>query len=209
MLTSAQIDTLVAIAEQCPDDGGHGVEYAQALLPDTLIFTRWPIDEHCIEGRSNKNSSKIDLLESTDLYPNPSVGQFSILSKEVIESINIFDTGGKLVFSLNDLFSTKYNLNLIKYLRSKGYTVIEISKADLLKSNWLHHPIKRGHCLLINNRMDAKENSMYVLHDNELWHHYETDDYFNNLFFINKPTQDVMIVHHKKWNGYNAPLWKF
>ena len=94
-----------------------------------------------------------------------------------------------------------YTGNVIKFLRSKGYTVIELSKNGILKSGWMDFPIRENHCLMMNTRMDGKENSMFVLHKDRLWHNYEdeTESWLNNLFFINKPTQDVLLIYHKKW----------
>lgn len=92
-----------------------------------------------------------------------------------------------------------FTSRVVKYLRDKGYTVIELSKEDLLKTNWTDFPINNNHCLMMNIRMDEKENSMFILHKGQLWHHYDSEPYFNNLFFINKPTQDVLLIFHKKW----------
>lgn len=92
-----------------------------------------------------------------------------------------------------------YTRRVIKYLREKGFTVIEISKKDVLKSYCLDFPINDKHCLLMNVRMEGEENTMFVVHKGKLWHHYECEPYFNNLFFINKPTQDVLLVFKKGW----------
>ncbi len=92
-----------------------------------------------------------------------------------------------------------YTSRVIKFLRAKGYTVIEISKKDVLNSYCLDFPINKNHCLLMNVRMDNKENTMFVTHKGKLWHHYECEPYFNNLFFINKPTQDVLLIFKKDW----------
>lgn len=93
--------------------------------------------------------------------------------------------------------------NAIKFLESKGYGVIELAKEDILKSDWFSRPLKSDHCLLINLRCDSSENTMIILHKNIMWHHYKEEIRFNNLFFLNKPTQDVLLVYHKKWK-YNS-----
>lgn len=92
-----------------------------------------------------------------------------------------------------------YTSRVIKYLKEKGFTVIELSKKDVLNSYCLDFPINKNHCLLMNVRMDNSDNTMFVVHKGKLWHHYECEPYFNNLFFINKPTQDVLLIFKKDW----------
>lgn len=86
----------------------------------------------------------------------------------------------------------------VAFLRKKGYTVVELTKQDVLKVYWEHFPINERHLLLINGSVDSESNSMFVLHGGRVWHNYEILNN-NALFFINKPTQDVLLVFHKKW----------
>lgn len=86
----------------------------------------------------------------------------------------------------------------IRFLRKKGYKVIELTKQDVLKVYWEQFPINERHLLLINGSVDSESNSMFVLHGGRVWHNYDVMDN-SALFFINKPTQDVLLVSHKKW----------
>lgn len=92
-----------------------------------------------------------------------------------------------------------YTTRVIKYLRNKGYTVIELSKEDVLKNKWYQFSLNEKHCLLLNVRMDSEDNSMFVVHRGNMWHNYEKETDYNPLFFLNKPTQDVLLICHKKW----------
>lgn len=85
---------------------------------------------------------------------------------------------------------------VIKYLRKKGYVVIELSKDGVLTRNHHEYLIKRSHVLLINARVEKNENSMFVVHQNNIWHNFAADS-LSPLFFLNRPTQDVLLVWHK------------
>jgi len=92
-----------------------------------------------------------------------------------------------------------YTSRAIKYLKEKGYTVLELSKEDVLKGHWSTFPLNQRHCLLMSVRMNNEENSMFVLHNGILWHNFESEPYYNGLFFLNKPTQDVLLIFKKSW----------
>jgi len=92
-----------------------------------------------------------------------------------------------------------YTTQVIQYLKSQNCKVIQLSKDDVLpKFNHLYNPITSDHVLLINSRVNKNENSMFVIHNNVIWHNYNSEQ-IPPLFFINKPTQDVLLVHHPKW----------
>ena len=84
------------------------------------------------------------------------------------------------------------------FLETRGFLTTEISQADVINTDWSRFPINDRHLVLMNVRMDRQDNSAYVMHGGYLWHNYQkfaTKKY--PLFFLNKPTQDVVIVHLK------------
>lgn len=100
----------------------------------------------------------------------------------------------------NNAHAGWFTTQVIQFLKSKNFTVIQLSKDQVLPE-WNHKqfPITTDHVLLINSRVVKKENSMFVVHDNIAWHNYVPTE-MNGLFFINKPTQDVLLIHHPKWS---------
>lgn len=87
----------------------------------------------------------------------------------------------------------------VKWLRKKGYVVIELSKDGVLTHNHHEYLIHDNHVLLINARVEKKENSMFVVHKHYIWHNFEYEC-LSPLFFINRPTQDVLLVWHKDFD---------
>ncbi len=96
-----------------------------------------------------------------------------------------------------------YTSRIIKFLEEKGYTVVEISKNNVLSNCQYNPSLNRDHCLLINARVDDEENSLYLLHKDQVWHHFDVQANSDPLFFFNKPTQDVLLVYHPKWRASN------
>jgi hypothetical protein len=89
---------------------------------------------------------------------------------------------------------------IIKYLKLKGYTVIELSKGGILSHGyWGDDALTKSHCLLINAHADSEENSLFIMHKNKVYHHFHLQSEDDPLFFFNKPTQDVLLIYHKKW----------
>jgi len=95
---------------------------------------------------------------------------------------------------------------IIGFLKSKGYVVVEVSKAGVLSHRYFgENPLSKYHCLLINANADAVENSLFIMHRNKVYHHFHLQTEDDPLFFFNKPTQDVLLVYHKKWES--NPMW--
>ncbi len=94
-----------------------------------------------------------------------------------------------------------YTTNMIKYLRSKGYTVIEMSKNRILSSDYHQSRLHNAHCILINAHTDIEENSAYVSHAGDVWHNFIKIEDPGPLFFLNLPTQDVLLIWHPKWSS--------
>lgn len=88
---------------------------------------------------------------------------------------------------------------LARYLVELGYTVIEVTKNSVTSVDWSDYPLSSDHCLMINGMVDNQENTWWVLHKDVLYHNLYVERAFNSLFFLNKPTQDVLLVWHKKW----------
>ncbi len=90
-----------------------------------------------------------------------------------------------------------FTTRAIKFLRDKGYTVVELSKHNVLNTLGCWN-ITQEHCLIINACVDKVDNSMFVIHKDRIWHNFQ-ESAIEPLFFINNPTQDVLLVFHKKW----------
>lgn len=88
---------------------------------------------------------------------------------------------------------------LTGYLTKKHYTVIQVTKNSVNNVYWQHYPLNPNHLLVINSSVDLKEASWFLLHKEQLWHNDYRQKFFNSLFFLNKPTQDVLLVWHPKW----------
>ncbi len=91
-------------------------------------------------------------------------------------------------------------------LRGRGYTVVTVAKNNVTKVSdlpawrcWKCRPINDNHVLVMNIHVTNKENSMFLLNQGILWHHFEPLEY-DPLFLLNKPTQDVMVVWHPNWS---------
>ena len=116
-------------------------------------------------------------------------------------------TGKNLPFIEKFLPKTKKHWStrsLSDYLLNNGYTVIQVTKNNVTNVGyWEKQPLNKDHVILINAQLDSREASWFILHNNRLWHNdYEVDD-FGPLYFINKPTQDVLLIWHKDW----APVY--
>jgi len=90
-----------------------------------------------------------------------------------------------------------YTSRAIKFLRSHGYTVRELTKSTVLNQYGLWN-ITEQHCLIVNSHVDKADNSMFVIHNGNIWHNFNCER-MDPLFFVNHPFQDVLIVYHKKW----------
>jgi len=86
------------------------------------------------------------------------------------------------------------------FLRTHGYTVFDVTKSSVTNCDWPYNPLQSGHLLLINSEVDSREASWFLTHNGELWHNDYRDYDFTPLFFLNKPTQDVLLVHSPKWS---------
>mgnify|MGYP001615428051 CR=1 FL=1 len=86
-----------------------------------------------------------------------------------------------------------------KYLLNHGYTTIEVTKLSVTNCNWLNYPLTENHVIALNLRINQSEASWYVLFQNNLYHNMYQEAEFNPLFFLNKPPQNVILVHHPKW----------
>jgi hypothetical protein len=101
-LTDGQIDTLLNIALQCPQEGGMAVYKARGMLPECVrsayeetFQSCFPVDS--IEERSNAG---IELSESSsgklNLYPNPTFNEIHIpLAKNMGGVLTIVDSFGR------------------------------------------------------------------------------------------------------------------
>lgn len=101
-----------------------------------------------------------------------------------------------------DLKEGWHTEDVMKFLKKRGFQVIELSKPMVLNTWWQDYPLQPQHCLLINCCMDNEENSMVILHKGQIWHNFRKEEN-PALYFLNKPTQDVMLVYHPSWGKNN------
>ena len=145
-LTEAQINELILIAQQCPEDGGLAVGHALTLLPecieaslsicepDTLQLIPAIIDTIEFDGQSQMiiNSE----TESNSIYPNPSNQVFYIpKSEKNITKISITDTSGRIVLqqTFNESNKNRVEINhnlpngiyLVKLISTNGQSTVE------------------------------------------------------------------------------------
>lgn len=90
--------------------------------------------------------------------------------------------------------------DIVKFLKKRNYTVVEVTKNSVTNVFWRERPLTPNHCLLMFLKMDTEWYSAFVMHKNICWHNFEKEK-VDNLFLINKPTDRVYIVHHKKWDS--------
>ena len=107
-------------------------------------------------------------------------------------------------------YNVKYNegwhtIDFAKRLRNHGYTVITVSKNNVTNVRdrwhtraWDNRPLKKNHLIVINGMIMRDENSFFIMHNNKLWHNFRQIR-LDPLFFLNKPTQDVLIISNDKW----------
>lgn len=89
---------------------------------------------------------------------------------------------------------------VIALLKAARFNVVELTKQSVLNTEWYNCPLQLDHCLLVNCCVNREENSMVIMHKGEIWHNFKRERN-PSLYFLNKPTQDVLLVHHKKWIG--------
>lgn len=135
------------------------------------------------------NPTKVDTLN----YISCGSTALSLLTQLPLKQVESYNPNPKRGWSTT---------RAIRFLRNKGYKTLEVTKMSVTNTYWFKTPLKPDHCLLLNVRLDVKENSMMVCHKNVLWHNFETIDELSNLYFLNKPTQDVIIITHPKWRHH-------
>lgn len=89
------------------------------------------------------------------------------------------------------------------YLLKRGYTVVEVTRKNVTNVGWMACPLVSDHVILINAELNTEEASWFILHKDVLWHNDYVEHSFNPLFFLNKPTQNVLVVWHPKWAKEN------
>ena len=94
-----------------------------------------------------------------------------------------------------------YTSRIKKFLLSRGYTVLDVTKRNVTNTVFFNYPVTSEHCLLLLMKVDKDDYSTFIAHKNSLWHNFDdwSEDY-NPLLFINKPVEDVMVIWHPKWN---------
>ncbi len=114
---------LITLANLCPDMNGAAVYQARALynfIYKTVLNSAYDCNSITSVSRFGNNNEQIDIQNnwSIDMFPNPTSGDVSIISKNAIDnlSITIIDVAGKVVYKNNlqtSNFIGKLDLNLI------------------------------------------------------------------------------------------------
>jgi hypothetical protein len=89
-----------------------------------------------------------------------------------------------------------------KFLVSIGYTVIPVTKNSVTNVScffWQKLPLTKDHVIVMNSAVSASGASWFLLYNNQLWHNEYRETGFDAMFFLNKPTQDVLLVWHPTW----------
>ena len=92
----------------------------------------------------------------------------------------------------------------IQFLRKYHFHVCQVTKCgvtntDPLSAAWdTPGDIDHTHVLLCNNLVCRDEASWFVITGNVQFHNFETRE-LSPLFFVNRPSQSMYLVWHKKW----------
>ncbi len=90
---------------------------------------------------------------------------------------------------------------MVKFLRSRGHTCITVSKMNVINYGGL----SSQHVLLLNCYVDRYNNSAFVCNGGKVYHNF-SGDVPHLLFFLNQPTQDVILVWRKEWKKKKKKL---
>ena len=125
-----------------------------------------------------------------DNIPNCGTSAISLLTGLSMRFVDSFNPIG---------FGIKYwyFCDIIKFLKSRGFITIEVTKRSVTNSFWCDTPITQNHCVLMLLKMDADEYSVYVMHKGIIWHNFSREK-IDALYLLNKPTEQVYVVQHPK-----------
>lgn len=108
--------------------------------------------------------------------------------------------------NFNDPNDGWFTSTIIKRLKQLGYSAFAITPkitGDFASQHGYRHPgpITDNHCLLLNVQLDSEDNSYFILHKGQIYHHCHVQPGYSSIYFINKPIQDVILVHHTDWSA--------
>jgi hypothetical protein len=91
----------------------------------------------------------------------------------------------------------------IGLLRKRGFSVRQLSKLGVTNlspqgTSFESMPIDLDHVLLCNCLCCYHEASWFIVHQGVIFHCFEAQ-MLHPLFFVNKPSQSVWLVKHRKW----------
>lgn len=114
IITPGQLDTLLIIAGQCPQEGGEGVLRARALY-STVVQGSWFSDDYCTNNPNERKSFNAEESNSEVLVvsPNPTSSSATIRIKNPSSentTIEVFNGVGILV----KIYNVEANVNQIK-----------------------------------------------------------------------------------------------
>lgn len=84
---------------------------------------------------------------------------------------------------------------MVHFLRAYGFSVAEVTKADVSFNQFYNDYIKSTHVLLFSQLLLRGEATWAVIHDSCIFHNFETRR-IKSLEFLNRPLLTVYLVWH-------------
>ena len=91
--------------------------------------------------------------------------------------------------------------SIIKFLHKRGFKTLQLTKRGITSLPGHFYPImpiSDRHVLLVNSLVCHNEASYFVIYKGFRYHNFEATK-LDPLFLINKPPQNVFLVHNPKW----------
>lgn len=92
------------------------------------------------------------------------------------------------------------------FLKQRGYTMLEVTKELICDTHWKRHNLNDNHLLWCCCRVGPEDYSAVLAHGGKLYHNFE--EVRDALFFLNKPTEYVVVISHPKLKDKPAPKKK-
>ncbi len=135
-LTSANISSLLSIANSCPLKYGEAVHRSRALLIGTDLYVAEDFADNCNSPSLRAKSSENQVVHNNnfDLQPNPTFGQIKIADVKGIEQINILGIDGQLLRIISkdeiqsksiDLLDLNNSLLFLEAIMANGERIVK------------------------------------------------------------------------------------
>lgn len=88
---------------------------------------------------------------------------------------------------------------MIKYLKSKGYNIFEITKSNITQDKFFRsYSIGPHHVLLVGQFIMRDEGTWSIVYNGQYIHNFDSCP-LKLYEFFNNPTDTVYVISHKKW----------